>query len=365
MANRKIILCVADAPGPAEFLAPVIPLLSEDTDVHVIAVGTARSVLKEMGAIECDDESQASILFENIKPDMVVFAISSLTNGPYVNNKIVQLAHENNIPVICLQDMWGNQRWPQNKDVMSRSDGVCVLDEYAASLWREDGFNKDIFVTGSPAFDRFATIDVSKERARVRAELGIGENERIVLYAGQGTPHHIEQDKKTFAYVTDAIRALNEKMPVTLIARHHPRAVETEYYKEYSHGIKTIDTSGFEFADEILPAADIVIAMSSTSLLHACYLRISGVSVLLPDQGKVLLKQIGFDDFPPNVMGATVGIYNEDTDVLIQTLEGIFTDELLRSRIRGAQEKSFPLDGGSAERVAAVVRRFLYKINLT
>ncbi len=359
MTNRKIILCIADAPGPAEFLAPVIPLLKGDGDVHVIAVASAKSVLKQMGAVECNDESYAGVLFETIKPGLVVLAISSLTNGPYVNNKIVQLAYDNNTPVICLQDTWGNQRWPQNKDVMSRINAVCVLDEFAASLWRKDGFMKDIFVTGSPAFDRFAAIDVSKERTRVRAELGIGESERVILYAGQGTPHHIEQDKKTFSYVADAIRALNEKMPITLIARHHPRAVETEYYKEYSHGIKTIDTSAFEFADEILPAADVIIAMSSTSLLHACFLRIPGVSVLLSDQGKALLKQIGLDDFPPNVMGATVGVYDEDMDVLTQTLEGIFTDELLRYRMRKAQEKNFPLDGGSAGKVAAVARKFL------
>ncbi|MDP3778486.1 MAG: hypothetical protein Q8R30_00360 [bacterium] len=359
MANRKIILCVADAPGPAEFLAPVIPLLKEDYDVHVIAVSTAKNVLKEMDGVECNDESQADGLFRDIKPDLLVFAISSLTGGPYVNNKIVQLAHDNNIPVICLQDIWGNQRWPQNKNVISRIDAVCVPDDFAASLWKEDGFTKDIFVTGSPAFDRFASVDVGKERVRLRTQLGIGENERVMLYAGQGTPHHIEQDKKTFAYVADAIRALSEKMPIALIARYHPRAVETGYYKKYSYGIKILDTSVFEFADEILPAADIVVAMSSTSLLHACYLRIFGVSVLLPQQGRALLKQIGLDDFPPNIMGATVGVYDEDPAVFVQTLERIFTDELLRNDLRKAQEKIFPLDGGSAERVAKAVIKFL------
>lgn len=361
-SSQKTILCIADAPGPAESLAPVIPLLRKDAQVVIVAVGTAMKILQPLGAIACDDESSVDELFNKIKPNILLSAISSLNYGPYVNNRFITIAREHAIPIISLQDYWGNHRASQNKEIISRISAVCVPDEYAASLWKDDGFSGEIFVTGNPAFDRFASIDVAKERSRLRAQLHINDSDRVILYAGQGTPHHIEADKKTFAYVTEAIRLLNEDMPVTLIARPHPRAVETEYYKEYSHGIETIDTSVFALSDEILPAADIIVAMASTSLLHACFLRIPAVSVLLPEQGRALLKEIGLDDFPPNVMGATAAIYDENPEALRQMFEAIFTDESLRNRIRVAQEKNFLLGGGSAWRVARAVKKQLHAL---
>lgn len=352
------MLCIADAPGPAEMLAPIIPILKKDFEVHVVAVGTATNILQPLGAITCDNELLVNNIYEEIKPDMLVSAISSLTNGPYINNAFMRIAHENNMPVICLQDIWGNHRMPQNKDVMSYVNAVCVLDEFAASLWKQDGFKGEIFVTGSPAFDLFAERDVAKERNRLRMRMSFDAKDRVILFAGQGTPHHIEKDKKTFSFVCEAIRMLTQIMPIKLIARHHPRAVETTYYDEYSHDIDTVDTSVFEFADEIIPVADVVISMSSTSLLHACYMRIPAVSVLLPEQGRALLNQIGLDDFPPNVMGASVAVYEDDPKVLKDMLEKVFTDESFCSRMRAAQEKFFPFDGGAGQRIAEVIKKF-------
>lgn len=355
---HKTILCIADAPGPAEFLAPVVPLFTKDAEV-IIAVGTAMSILKPFGAIACDDEVQVDDIFAQIKPNVLVSAISSLTSGPYVNNRFIKLAREGNIPVISLQDIWGNHRMAQNKEIISLITAVCAPDEFAGSLWKEDGFNGEIFVTGNPAFDRFAMLDVAKERNRLRAQLHIDNNDRVICYAGQGTPYHIEADKKTFAYVTEAIRGLARNIPIKLIARHHPRAVETEYYKEYSHGIETIDTSSFAFTDEILSAVDVVVSICSTNLIHACFLRIPAVSVLLPEQGRALLKEIGLDDFSPNSMGASMGVYDQDPAVLQRMLEAIFTNESLRDRMRKSQEKNFPLNGGAAERVVKVIQKFM------
>ena len=346
------ILCIADAPGPAEFLAPVIPLLSKDNDVKIVAVGTAMSVLGPLGAIRCDDESAVADVFANIKPDLLVSAISSLTHGPYVNNAFLQISRERNVPVICLQDIWGNHRMPQNNGIMSRINAVCVLDDYAASLWREDGFVKDIFITGNPAFDQFEALDVKKEKMRLRAQLQLDDLDQVILFAGQGTPQHIEADKKTFAFITEAIRGLSATIPVKLIARYHPRAIETGYYEEYAYGIEMIDTSALhvEFSDEILPAADVIIGMFSTNLIHACYVRIPGVSVLLPEWGRATLDNIGLDDFPPNIMRATAGVYGNDPAELTGIFTKIFSDESFRGRMRKAQEDNFPLDAKATER---------------
>lgn len=355
MTARKKILCIADAPGPAEFLAPVIPLLRAHADTSIVAVGTAMDILEEYKPIRCDDEVCADKVCADINPDFLVSAISSLTHGPYVNNRFIELAHAHGIPIVCLQDYWANHRWPHNRGIVSMLSHVCVSDEFAASLWREDGFPGQIHITGNPAFDRFASIDVAGQRNRLRNLLGIAPDDRVILFAGQGTPKHIESDKKTFACVTEIIRAMTSDQPVKLIIRPHPRAIETAYYGEYAHGIEIIDTSFAELSDDMLPAADVVVSMFSTNLVHACYLRIPAVSVLLPQEGRAVLKHVGLDDFPPNTLGASIGIYEENPAVLCRTLETIFSDKEVVARMRTAQEKHFPLDTKAARRVMDVI----------
>ncbi|MDP3770233.1 MAG: hypothetical protein U1A25_03280 [Candidatus Sungbacteria bacterium] len=359
MQKRKKILCVADAPGPAEFLAPVIPLLCAHHDTSVVAVGTAMDILGQYQPRRCNDEGQASEIYADINPDYVVSAISSLTHGPYVNNRLIAAAYENGVPVICLQDYWANHRVPHNQGIIPMLAEVCVSDDFAASLWKEDGFTGYIDVTGNPAFDRFTAMDVAAERSRLRNLFGLTPRDRVIVFAGQGTPKHIESDKKTFAYVTDAIRAVKSDIPIKLIMRAHPRAVETVYYTELAAGIEIIDTSFARLSDDILPAADVVVSMFSTNLVHACYLRIPAISVLLPEQGRAVLKAVGLDDFPPNILGASMGIYEEDPAVLRAALETIFSDQSVVARMQAAQEKNFPLDGGAALRVATAIQEFM------
>ena len=359
MPKKKKILCIADAPGPAESLAPVIPLLVVNADVHVVAVDTAMHILKSYGALECGDEAKVEQLFKDIRPDVMVSAMSSLTHGPYVNGAFIKLAHQHNIPVISLQDYWGNHRWSHNKEIIPMLAAVCVPDDFAASLWKEDGYVGEIFVTGNPAFDRFADMDAGHERERLRKQLHLDPKDHVILFTGQGTPKHVKADKRTFACVTEAIRLFAKDTSIKLIIRHHPRATEINYYQEYAHGIDIVDTSFAKFSDEILPAADIIVSMFSTNLIHACYLRIPGVSVLLPEWGKATLGQVGLNDFPPNLMGATVGVYNDDPLELQNIFRKIFSDKSFRASMREAQEKNFPLDAKAAQRVAAIIKKFI------
>ena len=119
-----------------------------------------------------------------------------------------------------------------------------------------------------------------------------------------------------------------------------------------------IDTSTVSFTEELLPAADIIISMSGTNLIHACYLRIPAVSILLPDAGRSILQQLGLDDFPPNTSGASIGVYKPVTEKLSLLIERILTDSAYRSAIRHTQEEYFLADGRAAERVATAVNQF-------
>ena len=360
MNTPKKVLCIADAPGPAEFLAPVIPYMVREAVVRVVAVGTARSVLKAFDPVICDDESQVSRIFMEFKPDLIVSAISSLAHGPYVNNAFIKLAHEQGVPVISLQDYWGNHRWPQNKEIVPFLSAVCVPDQLAESLWKEDGFKGVIAVTGNPAWDRFSDFDLERERHLMRARLNLASEDHVILFAGQGTRHHLEADRATFLYVTTAIRELQKEFPTTkLIVRAHPRAAESEYYKEYARGIEMIDTAFAEFSEEVLPAADIAVSMFSTNLIHACYMRIPAVSVLLPEQGRALLRGVGLDDFPPTTMGASAGIYEENPQELVDVIKKLYTNQEYRLHMRDSQQRHFVTDGQAVNRVVKQIQAFL------
>ena len=359
MPSLKRILCIADAPGPAEFLLSVIPLLQERYAASIIAVGTADRVFANIPHQIANDEATGERMYRDAGPDLLVVAISSLIDGPYVNNRLIECAATDSVPTICLEDFWANHRWPTNRRMIAHYRAVCVLDEFAAKLWREDGFRGAIQVTGNPAFDRFATVDVAAERNRLRGQMGIGRDDRVIYYAGQGArDERIPADRATFAFLADVIRALHDPA-LRLIVRPHPRAREIGYYAEFSRGMNVIiDTSTVSFTEELLPAADIIISMSGTNLIHACYLRIPAVSILLPDAGRSILQQLGLDDFPPNTSGASIGVYKPVTEKLSLLIERILTDSAYRSAIRHTQEEYFLADGRAAERVATAVNQF-------
>lgn len=361
MSSVRKILCVADAPGPAEFLLPVIPLISRENTVTVIAVGRAADVLAELNPIICASVAEAEKIYSEIKPDLLVAAISSLIEiGPYVNNALITLAHQENIPIICLQDFWANHRWPSNKKMLPYYKAVCVLDEFSRNLWLEDNFKGEIHVTGSPAFDKFADVDVASERAKLRNKFNLAPENKVIFYVGQGVPRHVETDKKTFSFVVDALRTLGDPN-IKLVARPHPRATETGYYREIGRGIDMLDTNSIPFTENILPLGDVVVSITATNLIHCCLLRIPAVSVLLPKTGMKVIKDIGLADFPPNTTGATVGVYKESPQELADILRRIFNDESYRRELRQNQEKHFPLDRRSAQRVARVVLETLGK----
>lgn len=350
----KKILCIADAPGPAEFLFPVVPLIRGKAEVAVLAYGRAVEVLAKVGGREVKTESEAIQVFADFNPDILVVSISSLPQGPYINNKLIAKAHENNLPVICLQDILGNHRWPHNFSVMPFYSAVCTLDEFAGGLWKNDGYAGKIFATGNPAFDRFLSVDVKAERKHLRSVLGVSESDRVVLYAGQGVPRGLEEDKKTFKLLTSALRQ-DGMRDVKLIVRPHPRAEDVSHYREFSEGLNLVNTDAVHFSEVILPGADVIVSIFATNLIHACYMRLPAVSVMLPDGGGEILQALRLHDFPPNESGATIGIYEDNPKKFAEVLQKIFDDENYREAIKRSQESRFNLDGKSAERVAEVI----------
>lgn len=366
----KKVLIITDSPGSADFIAPVIPLLQKKVKLSVVTINTAAEapyqILKKYKPLRCDSEKDAENLFRKIKPDFLLAGTSSLVLGPYVNNHFIRFASEAKKPVIVFQDYWANHRWPQNKETIHLWNMVLAPDELAKKMLSEDNFSGKIVVTGNPAFDKLKEIDVRAARAKIRKELNIAGDEFVILYAGAGTPQAWQEDEATFRFLANTLQELFANHPnIVFIPRAHPRdETKNRYYalaprlRMYNPNLGKTHYS----TDDLLPMADCVVSMYSTALLHACFLKIPAISILLPEAGRARLRKINMDNFPPNTTGASIGIYKESTKELIAVFEAIKNDPLYRGKILNAQTQFFSFDPNkksAAETVADAVQTFI------
>lgn len=374
MPRKKKILVVVDAPGPAEFIESVIPLIKKKAEVLLVTVNTSTNapynILRKFDPMRADHEKDAGQIYELFNPDILAVATSSLVLGPYVNNEFTRLvrldsrksrqAHEHGAKIICFQDFWANHRWPMNFKMMKYWDKILAPDKLAKKFLLEDGYEGKIVVTGNPNFDRFAKINKEKDRKYLRKKFCLSENDFVIFYVGRGTPQSVEYEEITFKFFADAARALSNSVAtwrlsrqVRIIIRPHPRDENPERYKKFSKGLNVLDTSEFPSSDDLLPIADLVAGIHSSHHVQACYLRIPAICILLPNAGKIMLEKISLTDFPPNSVGANIGIYKESVEELKSVIEKIASDPKYVAQIQNAQKKYFPLPRTSAAKKVA------------
>ena len=81
--------------------------------------------------------------------------------------------------------------------------------------------------------------------------------------------------------------------------------------------------------------------------------------MILPKAGRVMLEEISLADFPPNLVGANIGIYDENPETLKAIIKKIMFDKKYVSEIQRAQKKYFPLPKtAAAKRVAEEILKF-------
>src|SRR3989344_5938370 len=360
MVKKKKILVVVDAPGPAEFIESVVPLLKEKAEVLLVTVNTSTNapynILRKFDPLRADREKDARQIYELFNPDILAIATSSLVLGPYVNNEFTRLAHEHGIKIICFQDFWANHRWPMNWQMMKYWDKVLAPDKLSEKFLLEDGYEKKIEVTGNPNFDRFVKLNKAKERRWLRKKFNLAENDFVILYVGRGSPQSWEYEEITFDFFAKTIRLAQEEIEdktILVAVRPHPRDYNPVRYGKFFKGLRLLDTGSFPSSYDLLPIFDLVAGMQSTNHIEACYLRIPAVCIVLPKAGRLVMEKISLADFPPNLIGASVGIYSPHEESEKETFKKIISDSKCRAEIQKAQKKYFPLPKTSAAKKVA------------
>ncbi len=351
---QKIVAVCKDT-GGFNAIFPVIELLKDLYQIHWIAQadGRAKDMLKERG---CEFKIYNSSAIDT--KDVVALVSSTCS----LAGQLMTPDFKKTCPVILVQDQWTagiNDVWT---DSTSRPNYVLVNDwldkDIFLSSWPEFRDNQ-VIVTGYPALDKYASVELKTVRGRTRKTLGIEDSWKVVLFSGQWwhSGHALNEVVQSLNYL---------RLPVCLIARPHPAmkdnspeevSVWENALQQFKFGKLISDSSVCNISD-VIAASDLVVSMFSTTLMEAAVLRIPNIAVLYPGHGLKLYKEVAnTEEYPLVELGCCLEA--RDRDKLCELISLVLS---FRINIRTNQERVFKLDGKNSTRAAQFIDSVISKI---
>lgn len=338
--------------GSANACFPVIKMLKDaDISVSVYAEGPVYERFKDEFLFFSD--CGISDLLDLIKPSLVVTTCA--IPGGSVPITLTREAKKINLRVVLIEEMWaGHSAFTWN--IMP--DGVCVCDEFAKRMILKSWsgyFENNVYITGSPVFDKFVDVDTSSAGSKLCVGLNLSESWPVVFFPATGLTAGM---RMIVRMIVDALNNLD--MPVYFILKDHP-SVSGEQASEYRGELENlkvgqvIDPAAFT-SNEINAGSDIVVGTFSTMTVEACYMR-KPVLIISTEEINQLLSESTHNalrQWPLIDLGAAfkAGTVKETTDGLAKILRG---DIMV---MRYAQEQHFKTDGLSAGRVAETILKY-------
>lgn len=351
-AHRKqIVFGISDA-GASNYLLAALPKLNQNNDVnYFIAANNIGKELLEKRHQDLGLEREYLPL-ANLKPSLWVAGHS--VSGSF-EQLLAYFGRARQIPSVWFEDMppflgfYKRHLAAQGKLIIP--DHVFVASERAAQ--QEIGLVPDFEgrteVIGNPDFDKFANEDVKGTRERVRQELGIDDNENLLVYMATKTMSAVAAAKG----LAEAIRGI-ELDNYRIAFRIHPQemkdpAMASEYLAiAQVLGEHVVDTQKFN-TNEIGMAAGLIITDTSTEGHAAVLRRIPTLTILIPHFMR--LRDEWREELPPTpaiaLDGSSAVAVTED-DIAPALRSVLFDNEFivrLHSRMDG-----WSVDGKATER---------------
>ncbi len=274
---------------------------------------------------------QLSILervFKRYKPDLVI-----ATNSPRSEKAAILTARKMGIPSICLVDFFDPREFEDRISKPGYANRVCVLSESVKNKLMESGRKeREIIVTGNPAFDNLIEQDLKLKSESFRSEFAL-QNKKVLLWARQANPN----DFNLYEQIESCLFHLIDKNPNwTLIIRPHPndstsfsKLPKRVYLSPAKNDLATI-----------LHVSDVIVTVNSTVGLQ-------GVSI-----GKPLITvELGFASpyTPYGEMGISIGIKD------IKKIE----ESILKAFEGFKPSATFPKPGNATKEVVKVIKELL------
>ncbi len=353
------VWAVCKDPGGTAGVLPVVQQLkARGITVQVIANGHASKSLHHGARVDVLSYRQA--LDIGPLPRVLITDMSSCGGVgrdlvPHVRGKST---------IFALQDFWGGEMTHSWADEAYRPDYLCVNDtcgvDIACAAWPK--FERDrVLVTGYPALDKYANIDVDAAHQKVRQALGLVEDLPMVVFMGQGqaTAHALGE-------VTLALGELGQDC--YFMPRPHPRTKDDfgqemapwqEVLSRYKGRLVVDWFSKCTLAMLVAACAKrrgVVVSMYSTALVEAACVRAQNIAVLYPKHGMRV-----FEQAVPH-LGAALSValgcapVAHNADRLKYLLSKALAGKL---ELEERQSMYFRGDGRNAERVAQEVIKHL------
>lgn len=162
-------------------------------------------------------------LIQAEKPDLVV-----ATNSPRTEKAIIQAAFNLNIPTLCLIDGFAKyeSEWIASPS-FCKYVGV-ISESVKKTLINLGKSEKDIYITGNPAFDTFASPCALEEQIEMKKKISINNNQKVIMYAPSPEGRqHIFTGQPADSYLPEKIldkliTFVGAKTDLFLIIRPHP-----------------------------------------------------------------------------------------------------------------------------------------------
>ena len=365
--GRPCLVAVAGDPGGAGAVAPVIAMLLREGKARVApyAYLEACHTWKEQGIpfTPLPDPLSPAMAADILRREGAGALLSGTSAPPHVAEKLlIAAAKSQGIPSLSVLDFWSNyrQRWSNaSGELAFLPDRIAVMDVQAQTDMAAEGFDRSrLVVTGQPAYDSLAAMRESftaGKRTRVRHALGVGDRERLVVFASQplslappGGEDRGYTERTAIPLVAGALDRISAETGerIVLAIRPHPKE-DAGSFAGYTGEKARVIVAARGDPRELVLAADLVLGMTSALLVEAC--RLGGVV------GSIQPGLAGPDLLPTDALGCSLGVYAaEDIKPAIQKL---LLDPAVREGLRGRAAPAAP--AGATRRVADLVYRML------
>lgn len=358
-----LIVAVSKDPGGTNGILPVIRLLrKKGLRVLFLVNGWAKTKsLDEDDPKACDTLQDFLVMMGNEKPMMV---ITSMCSGGGLGRELAEYYRNKDTPVIALQDFPGARLKTDWK--VTRPTKICVNDQEGKDLVKKawpDFSEANILITGFPAMDKYAAgrrASLLAQGLKLRRQLGVPDDGKLILVTGQ-----LISVDGLFGAVVGSLNRENVLTPdrIYLLASVHPKmdsktATKCKKVLTNLKRGKLVDLSKWEKAHNrkapfelFMSAADIVVAMYSSTLMEAVYLGKVAISVLYPETGQKLMEE------ETNHLLTEFPMVNSGLCQKVTTQEEL--DDLIHQALGGKDFIPPPFLGGNTERVVARVLEML------
>jgi hypothetical protein len=280
-----------------------------------------------------------------------------------IENQFIAAARGIPIPSLAVLDSWlnySNRLSGSGGRLDYLPDRIAIMDKRAQVEMVAEGFDPArLVVTGQPAFDNIVRSReqfTSAHRQALRGQWGVGESERVVLFASQPLSVLYGTDPANPAYMgfyehtvlprlVAALEAIatDSGRAVALVVRPHPREDRGWLEGLRSAAVRIVVSSEGDPREAAL-SADLVTGMNSVLLMEACYMRCLAVS-LQPGLRRT-------DVLPTNRWGFSRAVYREED--IKPVIEQMLLDQETRLAAQ-ARLVSLQPPNGATQRVVNLV----------